>query len=204
MGDRKLLRVARDTFVVLDYVLYVQSSSGEGEEDEDEVVAEQTDEEGSEPVRYVHGYGMLVPGLEQGLLGMAPGETREIVVPPELAYGPVDPDQEVWVDREDFPPDIEVDDEFTATGPDGEETSVRVVEISDDAVLIDRNHPLAGETLRFDVIVREVRPATEEEISAARADAPKPRLSVLSTPPPQEDVRRNRRPREPGLGDDEQ
>jgi FKBP-type peptidyl-prolyl cis-trans isomerase SlyD len=191
---RTLLRVARDTFVVLDYVLY---------DAEDEVV-EATDEEGCEPVRYVHGYGTLVPGLEQGLVGMGPGDTKEVIVPPEQAYGLADPDKEVWVDRADFPPELEVEDEFEATGPDGEETSVRVVEITNDAVLIDQNHPLAGETLRFDVIVREVRPATEAEIREARAEAPKRSLPVLATPPPVEDVRRNRPVRDPGLGDDEQ
>jgi FKBP-type peptidyl-prolyl cis-trans isomerase SlyD len=172
------LRVARDCFVVLDWVLY----------DEDGDVIEETDnpeqEGGPKPVSYVHGYATLVPGLERALLGMAPGETQEVVVPPDQAYGAWDPDKEIEVDRAELPARLEVEDEILLEDEDGEEMSARVVEIHDDHVLLDQNHPLAGVTLRFDVVVREVRPATPQEIAAARAAAPRPSLKVLSPEPP--------------------
>jgi FKBP-type peptidyl-prolyl cis-trans isomerase SlyD len=165
----EVLRVSKDRYVVFDYALYA----------EDGDLVEDTEEEG-EPVRVVYGYGALVLGLERGLLDLAPGETKTIVVEAAQAYGPHDTDLEHWVDRSEFPEGIEVDDEFQAEGEDGEQLTLRVVEVTDDAVLVDGNHPLAGERLTFDVIVREVRPGTLEEISRARAEAPRPRLLVVT------------------------
>ena len=173
-SKRELLRVVKDCFVVFDYALY----------DADGDLVEDTEDEGASPVRCVHGYGMLVPGLEKGLIGLAAGETREISVESFEAYGSWDAAKEQWVDRADFPPGVAVEDEFEALDADGDEITLRVVELTDDAVLVDGNHPLAGETLRFDVIVREVRPATDEELAVARAEAPKPRLRVVSAGEP--------------------
>ena len=163
------LRITRDCFVVLDYVLY---------DDEGEIV-DATDDEDGRPIAFVHGYGALVPGLEQGIVGMAAGETKEIVVPPSAGYGAWNEDGEAWVDRADFPPDVEVEDEFAATDEHGEETTLRIVEVTEDAVLVDTNHPLSGEVLRFDVVVRAVRKATAEEIGVARTAGPPRRLQVL-------------------------
>ncbi|GAC1378432.1 MAG: hypothetical protein NVSMB47_22760 [Polyangiales bacterium] len=173
MSTRTVVRVAKGTMVVFDYALY----------DADGDLVEDTEEDGA-PVRCVWGHGVLVPGLERGLLGLAPGETREIEVAPEDAYGPHDEEKEQWFDRADFPPELAVEDELDAEDADGEPIVLRVVEIEDDAVLVDGNHPLAGETLRFDVIVREVRPATEGELAAARAAAPKARLPTFVPAPP--------------------
>lgn len=206
--QEKLLRVARDHVVVLDYVLYDEAGD----------VVEETDEEGGAPVRCVYGYGTLVPGLERGLIGMAPGETREIVVTPEEGYGAVREELERWVDRADFPEDVAIDDEFDAEDEDGTPHTLRVAEITDDAILVDENHPLAGVKLRFDVIVREVRPATEAELAAARKDAPPARLLVLNTTPEPpskapplkpahagvRDQPRGKRPKRPDPLDDEQ
>jgi FKBP-type peptidyl-prolyl cis-trans isomerase SlyD len=163
--------IRRDAWVVLDYVLY----------DEDGDVLEATDDEEGRPLGFVWGYGFMVPGLERALEGMKAGDTKELVIPPEEAYGARDEALEHWVDRADFPEGIEVDDEFGAESEDGEEITLRVVEIAEDAVLVDANHPLAGETLRFEVMVRSVRPATAEEIGAARAVAPKKKLALVTT-----------------------
>lgn len=160
------MRIVKDAYVVLDYVLY----------DDDGDVIEATDDEGGRPIGFVHGYGTLVPGLEDGLVGMAAGDTKEIVVSPEEAYGSHDPELEHWVDKSDFPPDVALDDEFEAVDDDGEQITLRVVEIAEDALLVDANHPLAGETLRFEVMVRAVRPATDKELSDTRRTAPRPRL----------------------------
>jgi len=84
---RLRMRIVKDAYVVLDYVLY----------DEDGDVIEATDDEGGRPIGFVHGYGTLVAGLERGIVGMAAGETMEIVVPAEEGYGPRNEDLEHWV-----------------------------------------------------------------------------------------------------------
>jgi FKBP-type peptidyl-prolyl cis-trans isomerase SlyD len=167
------MRIVRDAYVVLDYVLY----------DEDGDVIEATDDEDGRPIGFVHGYGTLVPGLEDGIVGMAEGETKEILVPPEQGYGAHDEALEHWVDRSDFPADVQLDDEFEAEDESGEQITLRVVEIADDALLVDGNHPLAGETLRFEVMIRSVRPATPKELAETRGSAPKARLRLADQGP---------------------
>jgi FKBP-type peptidyl-prolyl cis-trans isomerase SlyD len=127
--------------------------------------------EGGEPIRYVHGYGMLVPGLEAALTGMRAGDERDIVVPAEAGYGEYDEELVLEVERSEFPDpaSVEVGDEFVAESPDGEEIPMTVVEVKDDAVVVDANHPLAGVTLRYSVKVRDVREATSHEIEEAAA-----------------------------------
>jgi FKBP-type peptidyl-prolyl cis-trans isomerase SlyD len=128
--------------------------------------------EDGEPIEYVHGYGMLVPGLESRLVGLKVGDAKKIVVPAEEAFGERDPELVLDVERSEFPePDqIEIGDEFVAESPDGDEAVMRVVEIKGDSVVCDANHPLAGITLHYDIKVREVRAATDDEIQAAAED----------------------------------
>ena len=124
-----------------------------------------------EPIRYVHGYGMLVPGLEAALAGLRAGDEREVVVPAEAGYGLRDEDLRMEVPRDRFPKSgVNVGDELVAESPDGDEIDMVVVEVKDGSVVVDANHPLAGMTLHYKVRVREVRPATEDEIDQAAAD----------------------------------
>lgn len=148
--------------VVLEYTL----------RDEDDDVLDASDAEDGEPIVYVHGYGMLVPGLEKALAGMSVGDEKEVVVPPEEGFGERDEELVLEIDRSEMPrPDaVAVGDELVAESPDGEEAVMRVVEVKPDAVVLDGNHPLAGETLRYSVVVRDVRPATDEEIELAAAE----------------------------------
>lgn len=152
-------KIAPNSRVVLDYTL----------RDSDDDLVDASDAEDGEPIIYVHGYGMLVPGLEKALTGLEVGERKEIVVPPEEGFGERDEELVLEVDRAEMPrPDaVELGDELVAESPDGDEAVMRVVEIKDDAVVLDGNHPLAGETLRYSIHVREVRPATDEEIEEA-------------------------------------
>lgn len=148
--------------VVLEYEL--SDDSGE--------VVDASDQEGGEPIVYVHGYGMIVPGLELGIVGLKVGEEREVVVPPEAGFGDHDEELVLEVDRSDFPrpQEVKVGDEMVAESPEGEEAVMRVLEVKDDTVVVDANHPLAGKTLRYKVKVREIREGTEAEIAeAARA-----------------------------------
>jgi FKBP-type peptidyl-prolyl cis-trans isomerase SlyD len=147
--------------VVLEYELF----------DEDGAVLDSSRGEGGEPIVYVHGYGMLVPGLEVALDGLRAGETREVVLGPGEAFGDRDEELVLEVDRSELPrpDDVAVGDEIVAETPDGEE-ELRVIEVRDDAVVLDANHPLAGKTLRYEVEVKGVRAASDAEIEAAARD----------------------------------
>jgi FKBP-type peptidyl-prolyl cis-trans isomerase SlyD len=126
-------------------------------------------DEAASDVEYVHGYGMLVPGLEVALHGLVAGDVREVVVAPADGYGDRDEELVMEVDRTDFPEPSKVvcGDEFVAEFPDGETQAMRVVEVLPESVVVDANHPLAGMTLRYLVRVKGVRPATEDEIETA-------------------------------------
>lgn len=153
--------IQSNTFVTLDYTL--KDDKGE--------TLDESQAEGGEPIKYVHGYGMLVPGLEAGLVGLKKGDKKEIVVTAEAGFGDRDEDLLLEIDRSEFPDPEKVTagDEFVAESPDGDEVVMRVVEIRKDAVVVDANHPLAGQTLHYSVRVVEVREATEEEIETAAA-----------------------------------
>jgi FKBP-type peptidyl-prolyl cis-trans isomerase SlyD len=125
--------------------------------------------EGDQGIQYVHGYGMLVPGLESALSGLRAGEERVLVVPAASGYGERDEDLVMEVEKGELPhPERVVEgDEFVAEWPGGEEVPMRVVLVKDDSVVVDANHPLAGMDLRYSVKVRVVRDATEQEIESA-------------------------------------
>ena len=156
------LAIQPNTYVTIDYEL-------RGDDDE---LLDASEEQDGEPIRYVHGYGMLVPGLEAALTGLRAGDAREIVVPAEGAYGEYDESLVLEIARSDLPDPagVQVGDEFTAEAPDGLEMAVSVQSIEGDSVFVDANHPLAGMTLRYLVKVREVREATDAEIEQAAAD----------------------------------
>ena len=146
-------------YAELDYVLL----SGDDE------VLDDSSAEGGKPIRYVHGYGMLVPGLEKRLIGMVTGDEREILVPADEAYGEHDDELVFELGRDEIQGELEEGDELTLEDEEGETNDVYVVEVREDAVVVDGNHPLAGIDLRYRIKVREVRPATEEELARAAA-----------------------------------
>ncbi len=125
-------------------------------------------------IDYLHGYQNIIPGLESALDGAAVGANLQVEVPPELGYGErmeVEPQR---VPRESFPPDMDIEPgmQFHARGPAGEALPVWVAGVEDGVVLIDPNHPLAGETLHFDVTILSVRAATAEEIQHGHIHGP--------------------------------
>ncbi len=124
-----------------------------------------------EPLGYVHGTSSIIPGLETALEGKSSGEKIQVTVAPEDAYGERDDTlvHSVPRDRFDAKVDIEPGMQVTASGPDGDLAMV-VVAVGDAEVTLDANHPLAGESLRFDVEIVDVRAATAEELSAGPHD----------------------------------
>jgi FKBP-type peptidyl-prolyl cis-trans isomerase SlyD len=125
---------------------------------------------GREPLSYVHGAGGLIPGLEEELDGKQPGDSLQVVIPPDKAYGERQDGLVQKVEREKLPPeaDVQIGMQFQAHTNVGVHV-VTVTEIEGDEVTLDGNHPLAGETLHFDVNVVEVREATQEEIEHGHA-----------------------------------
>jgi FKBP-type peptidyl-prolyl cis-trans isomerase SlyD len=153
------IAVAPDTFVTIHYDL----RDGRGN------LLESTED----PAEFVWGYDTLLPALEHSLEGLTRGEVVNISLDPEDAYGTRDEDGVFAVAKDEFPTDnpLEVGNEYTAEGDDGTVVTMRVTEIHDEHVLVDTNHPLAGETLNFHVRVLDVRKATDDEILAARAES---------------------------------
>lgn len=112
---------------------------------------------GRDPLTVTHGSKEVIAGLEAALDGMRPGEAKRVTVPPEDAYGPVDPNAELEVTKDRVPPDVAVGVRLAARNATGEVRVVRVKEIKGDTVVLDLNHPLAGKTLLFDVKVLDVK-----------------------------------------------
>jgi FKBP-type peptidyl-prolyl cis-trans isomerase SlyD len=120
------------------------------------------------PLSLLLGYGEAAPALEQALGGLQGGDEREIVLRPEEAFGARDPAAIIEVDREDLPPDVAQGDEFSAEREDGGgDVSLKVLEILDDVVVLDTNHPLSGQRVKLKIFVEAVRPASAEELARA-------------------------------------
>jgi FKBP-type peptidyl-prolyl cis-trans isomerase SlyD len=122
---------------------------------------------GADPLSCLEGAGQIIEGLESELVRMSAGEKRAVVVPPERGYGVREEAMVQKVPRARLPVDeVRVGDQFQ-TGPDRQDPIVTVLAIEGDDVLLDANHPLAGEELHFDVELVAVRPATPAELQAA-------------------------------------
>lgn len=119
---------------------------------------------GREPLTYLHGTGQIVPGLEKVMAGRVAGDQFKVDVVPEEGYGARHPELEQQVPREAFQgvEDIQPGMQFQGRGPQGV-INVTVTKVEDGVVHIDGNHPLAGQTLHFDVEVTDVREATADE-----------------------------------------
>ena len=127
-----------------------------------------------DPFVYLHGGGQIVPGLETALVGAKKGHKKQVTVSADEGYGAVNPELKLTVKRSQFPEGVPLDEgmQFEANGPGGQGVIFTVESIATDEVSINGNHPLAGETLHFDVEVLEVRDATEEEKEHGHAHGP--------------------------------
>lgn len=121
--------------------------------------------EGREPLSFIFGQGMVVPGLEKGIEGLNEGDKKTVEVSVDEGYGERMDDAVQDVPKEQFPSDLDIHEgqQLVAQGPQGP-IMVTVKEIKDESVLVDFNHPLAGKDLVFDVEVVEVRDASNEEL----------------------------------------
>ncbi len=118
-----------------------------------------------QPLTVLFGAQNIIPGLEQRMEGMEPGEKRTIEVPAAEAYGEKDPNLIQQAPREYFQGvELEKGLPLQAQTPEGQIINMIVVDFDDNTVTVDMNHPLAGKDLVFDVEVVDVRDATLEEI----------------------------------------
>lgn len=129
---------------------------------------------GGEPLSYLHGHGNLIPGLERELTGRAAGDRLSVKIAPRDGYGERNDQLIQTVRRSDMSgvPDVREGMRLQAQTESGQVHSVVVTHVTDDTVTIDGNHPLAGETLHFDVEITQVRDASEEELSHGHVHGP--------------------------------
>jgi FKBP-type peptidyl-prolyl cis-trans isomerase SlyD len=119
------------------------------------------------PLVLLVGYGEAVPALERALSGLTQGESADVKLSPEEAFGKRELDAIIEEDRADFPADIAPGDELEADRADGGGVLLKVLEVTDDVIVLDTNHPLAGQTVRLRITITAVRPATADEIARA-------------------------------------
>ncbi len=118
---------------------------------------------GKEPLAFIEGNEQIMPALEAVLHGMAEGESKKVPLTADEAFGERDNSQVFEVTRDQLPPqEITVGDQFQ---DDPEAPPLTVIEVDENRVVMDRNHPLAGVDLVFDVSIVSVREATAEEIA---------------------------------------
>jgi FKBP-type peptidyl-prolyl cis-trans isomerase SlyD len=149
------MQIAERSFVTMHYTL----TNAKGE-----VLDSSEGPDGGEPLSYVHGRGMIVPGLEAALTGKSEGDRVEVTVAPEGGYGPRQDSLIQKVSRDELPDgDLEVGMRFRSHGPGGARI-LTITALDQDTVTLDGNHPLAGATLSFDVKILSVREATEKDL----------------------------------------
>ncbi len=121
---------------------------------------------GREPLVYVQGMGAIIPGLEKEMEGKAVGDKFKVEIAPQDAYGERNESMLQDIPREHFgEQEVEVGQQFRVQTAHGAHI-ITVVGVQADIVQVDGNHPMAGRTLYFDIEVKEVRAATEEELAA--------------------------------------
>src|SRR5574341_2637277 len=158
------LTVADDLVVSLDYTLRLEDG---------EVVDTSTADDRA-PLDFVQGQGQIIPGLEQALYGMAVGDEKEVVVEPIDGYGEHDPEAFEMVDQNIFPAEMTLEPGMSLRMREssGQVLVGYVVDIRPEGVLLDFNHPLAGETLYFQVKIASLRAATQEELAHGHVHGP--------------------------------
>lgn len=111
-----------------------------------------------EPLQVTLGQKSLIPGFENGLINMELNEKKTVVIPVEEAYGEIQKELFQKVPLSELPEEIkpEVGMGLMAKNPDGTERQLRITDVRKDAIIIDANHPLAGEELTFELEVIEI------------------------------------------------
>lgn len=155
----KTLEVSDGMIVRLDYTLRLEN---------DELIDSSEDRE---PIEFVQGQRQIVPGLEEALYGLEAGQEKTVLVDPSQGYGERNPEASQVVPRDAFQEDVELDVGMPIRVSDGsgQTATAFVKELGDEAVELDFNHPLAGETLHFAVEILDVREPTAADLAGGCA-----------------------------------
>ncbi|MBN2196228.1 MAG: FKBP-type peptidyl-prolyl cis-trans isomerase [Polyangiaceae bacterium] len=156
--DADAFQVGPDTMVTIAYTV----------RDED---GEPVEGAPPEPVSAVFGHGQLLPVVEQAAMGLVAGDRVIIELGPNEAWGNWDPAGVIEVDREEIPADARPGEVFEAEHDDGPVLLLKVLDVRETTVVLDANHPLAGQRVSIELEVCGVRPATETELERARTAA---------------------------------
>ncbi len=155
------MEIGKNMMVTVTYDLRVDDEEGE-------LIEQATSER---PLQFLHGAGMMLPKFEEGLAGLKQGDAFEIRLNHKDAYGEVNEEAVVDLPKQIFIVDGKFDDDFLKPGNTipmmsggGQRLNGLVLDVAEESVRMDFNHPLAGEDLFFTGKVVEVRQATEEEI----------------------------------------
>ena len=154
------MQITRDTIVSIEYELF-------------DTVGELIEKSRS-PIYYLHGgYGGMFPLVEESLAGKAEGESVEVQLEPDEAFGDYDEELVRLEPRDRFPAELAVGMQFEGRAEGKEDPRIfTVTDITEEKVVVDGNHPLAGRSLVFACTVASVRPATPEEIHHRHAHGP--------------------------------
>ena len=149
------MALKNDQVVTINFIL---------KDDTGQVIEETTK---ANPFAFISGSQQILPKLEENIGEMLIGSKRTVVLTPEEAYGKYNDSMIQKVSRSEFPADITLEEgmDFIADTPDGRQMPFIIREIEGDNIMLDFNHPLAGQTLTFDVELLGLREATPEEIS---------------------------------------
>lgn len=114
--------------------------------------------EGNEPLQFAIGEGQLIPGFEQAVVGMSPGESKTATIPADEAYGTYHPEMVLVVEREQMPSELPVSVglQLQIQQQGGQTIPVIVTDVSGAQVTLDANHPLAGEDLTFEIQLLQI------------------------------------------------
>ena len=109
-------------------------------------------------IEFIVGHGDLLPALEKAVIGMTPGESRTVIVPRDKAYGPRREDRVEVIPRKDFPEGItpRVGQHIRLPSDEYEVINATVIKVSDTEVVVDANHPLAGQDVLFQITLEEI------------------------------------------------
>ena len=111
-----------------------------------------------EPLEFTLGQGQIIPGFEDAVEGMTPGENKKVTVEPDQGYGQYFEENQVELDRSNLPEDLnpEIGMLLQVTDANNQTHHVKVIGLTDGTITLDANHPLAGQDLNFDIELVEV------------------------------------------------
>ncbi len=129
---------------------------------------------GGDSMHYLHGTHTIIEDLEKALEGKKAGGSLSLTISPEEGYGVRDDSMIQSVAKDMFEDQslVKVGEQFVAQDPSGENLTVTISKVTDDKVIIDGNHPLAGKNLNFELEIKEVREATQEEVDHGHVHGP--------------------------------